>query len=136
MWGAITLNALRHTDAVDTATTIAHEAAHLLLFAEALHEPLVSNDESETFPSPLRRDPRPMDGIYHATFVVARTHFVLERITASNQFPRFAGSIAANMVSLKESFAEGLSTVSRHARLTDTGRRLIDAATSYMSNAA
>ena len=35
-----------------------------------IDELFVLNPDWERFPSPLREDPRPMDGIYHATFVV------------------------------------------------------------------
>ena len=32
------------------------------------------------FSSPLRTDPRPMDGVVHATYVVARMHQTISRL--------------------------------------------------------
>jgi hypothetical protein len=46
---------------------LAHESSHNLLFGFSADESLVENSPEELFPSPLRMDPRPMDGICHAT---------------------------------------------------------------------
>jgi HEXXH motif-containing protein len=72
LWGAIMINANRRDGAVGMVQMLAHESAHDLLFGLCATEPLVENAPDELFLSPLRIDPRPMEGIYHATFVTAR----------------------------------------------------------------
>ena len=63
--------------------TLAHEAAHSLLFGIQISGPLVLNPDDARFASPLRVDLRPMDGVYHATFVSARMHFAMQELLAS-----------------------------------------------------
>ncbi|MBL6431916.1 MAG: hypothetical protein HPM95_15385 [Alphaproteobacteria bacterium] len=59
-----------------------HEAAHGTLFAMSPVEFYVFNPENERYSSPLRLDPRPLDGIYHATFVLARMHIAMRELVA------------------------------------------------------
>lgn len=84
-WGLLMLNPNHHTTPVAVAEALAHEAGHSLLFGLTVSEPLVFNSDDELFPSPLRVDPRPMDGIYHATFVSARMAWTMERLAASQR---------------------------------------------------
>src|SRR5206468_121331 len=51
---------------------IVHECAHQHLFALQLIDPVVLNDKNELFDAPIRLQKRPMDGIFHACFVLAR----------------------------------------------------------------
>ena len=112
---------------------IAHESAHSLLFGFCTDEPLVENRGDELYTSPLRPDPRPMDGIYHATFVSARMHLAMSRLAESGMLDqesrdaaiRAAASDAAN-------FEAGYAVVRDHGRLTRTGRALMDSARAYM----
>ncbi|MEO0999971.1 MAG: HEXXH motif-containing putative peptide modification protein, partial [Pseudomonadota bacterium] len=67
LWGLLLLNPRFHPDPLAVAEVLAHEAGHLLLFGFTIDEPLARNPDEDLFPSPLRVDPRPMDGIYHAT---------------------------------------------------------------------
>ena len=46
-------------------------------------QPLTENDLSERYASPLREDPRPMEGLVHAAFVLARMSYVLRRFLRS-----------------------------------------------------
>jgi len=63
------INANRRDGAVGMVQMLAHESAHDLLSAFAQQRPLVETRRTKLYPSPLRVDPRPMEGIYHATFV-------------------------------------------------------------------
>jgi HEXXH motif-containing protein len=72
LWGAVMVNAGAQGGWPNIFRIVVHETAHTLLFAIARDEPLVLNPPDETHASPLRQDPRPMDGIYHAAFVSAR----------------------------------------------------------------
>lgn len=53
-----------------TAEYIIHEAAHQYLYNLMTHDELCSGEGLYT--APLRKDPRPLEGIYHAAFVLAR----------------------------------------------------------------
>ena len=83
LWGATLLNARGQTNVLDTAQALAHESGHNLLFGYCANGPLIENPDDELFESPLRLDPRPMDGIVHATYVIARMHQTLDRLLAS-----------------------------------------------------
>src|SRR4029079_10515840 len=131
------LNAATHDDPVELAQAIAHEAAHLLLFAEAIDGPLVANSADERFSSPLRSDHRPMDGIYHATFVSARMHYAAEALLARGGLTGADRARLERMIAgHRRSFARGLETVHSGALLTDLGRSLLGGAETYMREAA
>jgi HEXXH motif-containing protein len=80
LWGAITINVETHRDWTQFYRQIVHETGHNLLFAIARDEPLVKADPSLRRPSPLRDDPRPLDGIFHAAYVSAREAVALEAL--------------------------------------------------------
>ena len=78
-YGSILINMRRKRTPLVLAETLVHESAHSLLFALSSDDHRVLNPPTELHKSPLRLDPRPLDGIYHAVFVLARMHgFVAE----------------------------------------------------------
>ena len=81
LWGALFVKLTFQASRVEIAQALAHECAHALLFGFSMGMPLVENEAEELYPSPLRRqDPRPMDGVVHATYVIARMHYTMERL--------------------------------------------------------
>ena len=129
LWGLLVLNPRFHETPVAVAEVLAHETAHSLLFGFSFDETLVLNPDSDLFPSPLRLDPRPMDGIYHATYVSARMCWAMQRIAADTGFDgevRAAARVAA--AEDIKNFAAGHSVVAEHGDLTETGRELMDRA--------
>jgi len=137
LWGALFLNAGMHETPLALAETVAHESAHSLLFGFCIEEPLVFNDDAERYPSPLRADPRPMDGIYHATFVSARMHWALSRLVESGALTpeqcHWAREAAAEDA---RNFAAGYRVVAEHGRLSDHGAALMEGARACMARAA
>ncbi|KAB7742315.1 HEXXH motif domain-containing protein [Parvibaculum sedimenti] len=134
LWGLLFLNPKFHPTPVAVAEVLAHESAHSLLFGFTFDEPLVFNDDDELYPSPLRLDPRPMDGIYHATYVSARMHWAMTRLAASpplDEEMRAAAAAAAS--SDRENFEKGYEIVARYGRLSATGEALMAGARAYMS---
>ena len=132
-WGALLLNAGRHPSLVSMANGLVHEAAHALLLALSFGEPVVENDGSERYPSPLRTDRRPMDGIFHATFVSARMCYAMDRLLASKALDpaqREEAGRAAHAAS--RAFEAGHAVVEEHARPTAIGRQAMDGAVAYM----
>lgn len=133
LWGALFLNAEHHTSEVAVIEALAHESAHSLLFGFCHDEPLVNNADDELFASPLRVDPRPMDGIYHATYVSARMHRVLSVLLESGDLSdEEAASVRTARDEDEDHFFAGLGVVREHALLTDTGRALMAEAEAYM----
>ena len=133
LWGALFLNAEFHKTDHAMVEVVAHESAHSLLFGFCTHEALVENEDDEVFASPLRPDPRPMDGIFHATYVSARMHWAMSRLIESGEIEGEAREQAIeSRLADKQNFCAGHEIIRAHARLTPTGRALIDAASHYM----
>jgi len=133
LWGTVLLNAEGHKTTLEVVQTLTHESSHMHLFAVALDSPLVHNAEDERYHSPLRVDPRPMDGIYHATYVTARMHYVLSRLLASGVLSpaqvEEAKIACANHV---KSYREGYDVVCSHGNLSELGQGLLNGAHEYM----
>lgn len=137
LWGALFLNAVRHTTRVDVIDALAHESAHSRLFGLCIEEAAVKNPDEELHPSPLRPEPRPMDGVYHATFVSARMHWVMSRLLASGLLTEEERVLAIEARDAdRRNFDKGYATVAAHGQLTRTGQLALDAARAYMSEAA
>ncbi len=134
LWGAILLNAIEPKDVVDMVQTLAHESCHNLLFGYCIEGQLVENPDEERHASPLRIDPRPLDGIFHATFVLARMHYSIEQIAKS---PRLNEELQSKIQRERQlraaSFYDGLATLKAHARYTPEGQALMNAAEAYMN---
>ena len=137
LWGAVVLNADNQKSDIQMLETLAHECSHCLLFGLTIHEPLVRNDDEERYQSPLRDDPRPMDGIFHATFVASRMHYALQEAMKSSLLTvdqkqecklRLAGS--------RKAFYEGHAVLSELAEYSDTGREIMQNAFDYMQQTA
>ena len=74
LWGAVFVRVAGKSP-VELAEALAHETGHLLLFGLTIGRPLVENSYDERYASPLREDPRPMEGLVHAAYVLARMHY-------------------------------------------------------------
>ncbi len=134
LWGALFINAQCHDNDIAMMEAIAHESGHSLLFGFTIDEPLVLNDERALFASPLRDDPRPMDGIYHATYVSARMHWTMSRLLESGRLNAHESDLAASYRTAEcRAFWAGHQTVSASALMSETGRALMASATAYMA---
>ena len=137
LWGAIIINADRRDGAIGMTQMLAHESAHNLLFGFSADESLVENGPDELFSSPLRKDPRPMDGIYHATFVTARMYRVVRQLLESGVLDAAAKEKAEkDLVENARLFKQGIETVWKHAKLTPLGESVMRGASDYMVAAA
>jgi hypothetical protein len=137
LWGALFLNPGIHRTPRALLETLAHEAAHTLLFGIQIAGALVLNPDDERYASPLRADPRPMDGVYHATFVAARMHFAMQELLASGLLRSDEAAHAREAAARDHGhFLEGLQTVKAHGRLSLTGEAVMAGAENYMARAA
>jgi hypothetical protein len=134
LWGAIMINANRRDGAIGMVQMLAHESAHDLLFGFCTEGPLVENSPEELFPSPLRVDLRPMEGICHATFVTARMYRAVKQLIDRGILPAPLKEQA--LKDLKENarlFQKGIATVNQHAKFTAPGAALMQGASDYMA---
>ena len=127
LWGAVVLNPTLVLDRIDLIESLAHETAHALLFGLTLGEDLTTNDPAECFSSPLRADPRPIEGIVHATFVLGRMIFALRSLAGATgvgatERLRIAGKIDRNIAL----YRAGLGVVEAHARFTPAGAHIFN----------
>lgn len=136
-WGAVFLGAEKDREVIETLQAIVHEAAHLVLFAAAVDGPLVRNDPEETFKSPLRSNPRPMDGIYHATFVSARMYQAVHDLhTRLSGEIEFGDTLVRAMAQNRQNFDDGYEVIREGGKLTDLGEALLDGTAEYMAATA
>ncbi len=134
LWGALMLNADQPSDRLDLVISLAHEAGHSCLFGLALGGRLTENDDSELYPSPLRRDPRPMEGVAHATFVAARMAYAILALLGSGRLDEAETKRAADQLSRNQAACRrGLAIVAAKARLTPVGAAVFAELRAYAS---
>jgi hypothetical protein len=133
LWGGVVLNVTGYKTAIEVVQALAHESGHNLLFGLCAYGPLQENDDSERYPSPLRIDERPMDGIVHAAYVTARMHQSIQRLIDAGVLDEAQQNEAkhANDANVRN-FASGMETIGRHARLTPLGQTVMAGARDYM----
>lgn len=133
LWGALFINAGSHTNDIAVMEAIVHEASHSLLFGFTIDEALVLNNDEELYTSPLREDPRPMDGIFHATYVSARTHYAVSKLLQSDSLTSDERHLCARRLeAILQGFWQGYRTVLAYGRLSPTGQALMTNTHNYM----
>ncbi len=135
-WGALFLNAPKHETVVDMIDGLSHESAHAHLFGLSLGEAFVTNPPDELHPSPLRDDPRPLDGTFHATFVSARMHYAHSKVLAADVLDAEGRerAIKAQAESTR-AFNDGIAVIDAHASLTPLGEAVMAETRAYMADA-
>ncbi len=136
-WGLVMLNPDHMPSTLKLAETLAHEVSHMLLFGMTVDEPLVLNPDEELFASPLREDLRPMDGIFHATYVSARMTMAMTALAACDALTEADRDAARRMAETdRRNFEAGDAVIRDHGRLSATGAEVLDAARDWMERAA
>jgi len=126
LWGTVVVNTEAGHGRLAWFDRLVHESGHQLLFGLCADGGLVEDDDGARYPSPLRAEPRPMDGIVHAAFVSARVHGALRRLLAGTALDD--GERAAATAACREHARHVeacLLTIDAHARLTELGRQVI-----------
>ena len=100
---------------------ITHETSHIALNAVMTQGKLILNDPSERFSSPVRPDARPMDGVYHAAFVLSRVALV-----QSQPIVKERPATAETQETTLKSFWAAYETVAAHGKLTEAGQQVIE----------
>ena len=125
LWGAILLNVEAIGDIQSLAENLVHEAAHARLLGATHAVPMVRNPPDQRFASPLRPDARPMEGIVHANYVIARLHYLAGRTLEGT-------GRAARLSEYRAMFDAADAIVAAEARFTEDGAALYGAARDYM----
>ena len=134
LWGALFIRPKPSAGRVEIAEQLAHECAHALLFGFGMGKPLVENEPQELYSSPLRPDPRPMDGVVHATYVIARMHYTVTRLLESGLLTQEEAHDARRRIrSNAQGYAEGVAVVDSDARWNPPGEAALASAKAYMT---
>lgn len=110
---------------------LVHEAAHHHLNFLWFNDPIILNEDAGKYASPLRKEPRPLSGIYHAMFVLGRTMLAINLLQRSSDYDdkndriQTAYNNANNPASFAEKFEDCWSVLNEHAKLTELGRKLM-----------
>jgi len=132
-FGAIMLDGQPDQTLVDCAASLIHEESHIALFALSPMEGVVTNADDERHESPLRTDSRPLEGVFHATFVLARMVYGMESLLSSGCLSGSESDVAADIINASRPlFFDGLKTLRRHGKFTPDGAAALEAAESYM----
>lgn len=117
--GAIFVGAAEARDPVKLAEELIHESSHNVLNTVSFLELPCLNPPEERHGSPLRKDPRPLFGIFHQVFVLARLAHFYSLVLPLHPERR------AQHEDIKARLRGGVSVINTHARLTDKGARLM-----------
>ena len=133
LWGAVFAN-VKGKSRLDLAQTLAHESGHLLLFGLTTGRTLVENAGDQRYESPLREDARPMEGLVHAAFVLARMHYALASLHKSGALASDEREQAREQLAIHTScFLDAQTAIEQHARFTPQGAEIYRGAVDYMA---
>jgi HEXXH motif-containing protein len=123
--------------AVSIIDLLIHESSHLLLFGLSAEGTLLNNRGEERYSSPLRADPRPIDGILHACFVASRVHLAMCRLLESGYLTKDNEQRAADRRDHNAKSARiALEVLNKHAKPTELGESVLGSLRSYWTAAA
>ncbi|MBX9785822.1 MAG: hypothetical protein K2Y08_00645 [Alphaproteobacteria bacterium] len=112
----------------DVFECFVHEQSHHYLFLVNTKDPLLLNPTDIHF-SPLRKEKRPLIGIYHANFVLSRVCYALDKALANDVIPMEERSYCVEFLEkYKECFCEGLKTFETHGQFTPLGKAILESA--------
>lgn len=113
----------------DVLEFIIHEQSHLYVYSLNKDDPLVLNSTG-VHHSPIRKEIRPIMGIYHAVFILARVIYVLKKACTLKIIPENENDYCQKFIKEYNTYlTEGLDTLNTHAQMTPLGKKLIDSAT-------
>jgi|GEM_PF-4390388 len=113
-------------DAFDALDYIIHETAHHYIYALSTIDELVINDFEERFDSPIRKDPRPMLGLFHAAYVLAKLiHFFEKMINRPDLHTFDLKRVTDRLELYRYQYQEGLAIIEQQGQLTEMGQAVM-----------
>ena len=126
LWGLMMLAWDNNKSDLEWIETLAHESSHIYLFGLTQDQVLLEEDNSgKTYSSPLRMDKRPLEGIYHATYVSAKMYFAVNHYRDSNSTLFKLEEIDRLTSASLKAFNDGYQTIMQHAQLTELGKTIL-----------
>lgn len=119
--GAIFVNPLTEWGICHFMDTLAHESGHLSLMIKQTFDPMLLNPQQRQ-ESPLRKDSRPLIGIWHAVFVLFRICKALTYYLNSNFNHGDRDQAAVLLLDYQSRLSKGIQTLALAAEWTDSGR--------------
>jgi len=118
---------------------IIHEAAHLHLYSVWANNSIIENDNQELYSSPVRKEGRPLSGIYHAMFVLARIIRSTHLFKNNKNYEAYHNDFTAEYnnesgISIEEKFYDTCNTLEKHAKLSDVGQAIFLSCKDTVSN--
>jgi hypothetical protein len=136
LWGATLINADAKRGAVSMADLLVHESSHGMLFGFSAEGALTQNRGDERYTSPLRKDARPIDGIFHACFVATRVHLAMSRMLDSGRLTAGEETKVAERRNFNGNAAHtALEVLAEHAKLTKLGNEILGTIRDYWAAA-
>jgi hypothetical protein len=108
---------------VFTLEHLVHEASHTRLYSVQELVPLYTNAPTDLFPSPLRKDLRPVQGIYHAAFVLGRIIECMLRVAQTTGLLEYR----QRALEIVPQFTAAVDTLQHQIKLTKEGAYLLKA---------
>ncbi|MFC3194068.1 HEXXH motif-containing putative peptide modification protein [Marinicella sediminis] len=102
------------------ADHLIHESAHILLHTANEVSPVLKNPDFYGAPSPIRKDPRPMIGILHSTFVFMRLVMFFKHQVQFSKEDEVYFRLHRHLLG----FIEGMDSLSKYASFTEEGQAL------------
>ncbi|MEV6758253.1 HEXXH motif-containing putative peptide modification protein [Streptomyces sp. NPDC051214] len=107
------------------ADHLTHEATHQLLHAKQEVQPLLLNREATGVSSPIRTDPRPLYGTYHATFVFLRLACLMAAVLRSSA-ARWHAEAEIRFHRHLLGLLQGLAIIAEHGVYSPQGREELE----------
>ncbi|MBA3284047.1 MAG: hypothetical protein H0U27_03160 [Nitrosopumilus sp.] len=107
--------------------TLVHEAAHQYLHLISFFDPLIKNSPEERYEAPLRKEKRPLIGIFHAVFVISRLIYLYKKINTSsliNNLELTFFETKLHYYSMR--YYNGVEILNRYAKFTDIGKDIFN----------
>lgn len=121
-FGCLVNTALTKKNVVQYIEDLVHESSHLLLYLEQINDPIVLNNKDQRYPAPFRDDLRPLEGIYHAMFVLGQVYVCFVDIYISNTDLIDRALLLKHMGSVWRRFKESADIVEENGDLTEAGQ--------------
>lgn len=132
LWGATLINADISRSPVSIADLLVHESSHGMLFGFSAEGALTQNSGEERYTSPLRKDARPIDGIFHACFVATRVHLAMSRLLDSGHLTAGEAKQVEERRDFNGSAAHtALEVLAEHAKPTNLGNKILGTIRAY-----
>lgn len=142
--GAIFVNRLRLgpgrdglSGTVRLAESLVHEGTHVRCHAAAWSVPVLvdPSDRSTVARTPLRPDPRPVNGLFQQLVVVARCSELYDRLAAAAGADPSRSALRARRDTLREQTRDAIDTLREHRdALTDHGMSVVEDAAAALAS--